>query len=265
MKYLALLASLALFGCSEITLLRTKEIRSVESNMKLQIDSLKYVVDSLSQVQISMARRIQADLRLILSSLNEGNDKLQMRLEENQYILDKLSVKEQKAPKVKLSAGIKTPAVVSVLSPSATGSSGEVKPVAIVPPSEEDAELDEMYTKARSFFNEKKYKESFLAFKEVYEKDSKGAYAEKSLYWMANSYDQTGQSENAITVLDRLLLEFPGGVKTCQTLFQKGRLFGDLKKVEEQKQVWQTLIDDPGCAGSNEAFRAGDLIGKLAK
>jgi TolA-binding protein len=156
--------------------------------------------------------------------------------------------------------------VAPVVTPSATESSGVVEPTAIAPPAiAEDAELDEMYTKARSFFNDKKYKESFLAFKEVYEKDSKGAYAEKSLYWMANSYDQTGQSENAITVLDRLLLEFPGGVKTCQTLFQKGRLFGDLKKVEEQKQVWQTLIDDPGCAGSNEAFRAGDLIGKLSK
>ena len=102
-----------------------------------------------------------------------------------------------------------------------------------------------------------------MAFKEVYEKDPIGTYAENALYWMANSYDQTGQSQHAITVLDRLLLEFPGGAKKCQTLFEKGRLLGDLKKVEEQKSIWQNLIDDTACSGSNEAFRASDLIGKL--
>ncbi len=257
MKFGVLLATLFLMSCSEITLLRTEEIRSVESHLKIQIDSLRYVVDSLSQLQISMTRKMQADLRLVMSALTEGNEKLQMRLEENQYLLDKITAGDPKTPKV-------------ALSPALAAHSEELtaeKPQSDSLPADVadfNPELEKLYSDARTFFNNKQYKEAFLGFKQVYEKDPVGSYAENALYWMASCYDQTGQAENALTVIKRQLLEFPGGGKKCQALFQQGRLLGELKKEDEQQQVWQNLVDDPACAGSNEAFRAGDLLGKKA-
>lgn len=274
MKWIQVLGLLCLGlfleSCSSITVLRTEEIRKEVGGVQKQVDSLHAVIDSLNQVQIAQNRRIQADLRMVLSALTEGNEKLAARLEENQYLLDRMSTKSSAAGvKVKLSPALQqqgapvAPLVETIV--ESTSSSATASSSSSVEPSSDgfDLEMEKAYSEARLHYNEQRYKEAFLGFKGVYEKNPIGPLAENALFWMASSYDQTNQGEKALKVFERSLSEFPDGKKLCSVLFQMGRIHGELKNHEDQRQTWQRLLDNATCAGSSEAFRASENIGKI--
>lgn len=63
-----LVVSLFLGACSQITTLRTQEIRSVDKNMQSRIDSLESKLDSMHQEQLSFQRRIKAELGSIVGA-----------------------------------------------------------------------------------------------------------------------------------------------------------------------------------------------------
>ncbi len=269
-KFIFLALALGLSGCSAITVMRTKEIKSVETNLQKEIDQLTSVVDSLNQLQISQSRRIQADLRLILSALTDGNEKLAARIEENQYLLDRMSDTSSKGTSIQLSPALKVSEVgkqeplidestENIGSSSIENSSSS----SVIENADFNLELEKKYSQARSSFNDQKFKEAFLGFKGVYEESPTGSLAENALFWMATSYDQTNQGGKSIQVFNRLLVEFPEGKKVCSALFQIGRIYGTLEKQNEQRMSWQKLLDSKTCAGSNEAFRASELIGKI--
>ena len=97
------LLGIVLSGCSSITMLRTKEMKSVgndvkmevnksSNEMRLEIDSLRAVIDSMYAEQDLVNKRLRAELSLLATSMSDESQRNDSRQEEVLYRLDLLLV-----------------------------------------------------------------------------------------------------------------------------------------------------------------------------
>lgn len=172
MKYLALglaLSVLWLTGCSQITMLRTKEMKEVGADVKTNVidsvgtsmrtleDSLRAEIDSLQNLLDQAAaaqKRMQAEITMLSRRVADESERNDSRQEEVIYRLDMLLGKSDKilAKKVVVSGA---PAPVSM-------DSVELEAEKLV-------EAEAMFNTARSDYHRGEYKLAYTGFKQVYE------------------------------------------------------------------------------------------------
>ena len=249
--WIALLSCVPLLvGCADMTVLRTKEIRKVESDLRGRLDSLQAAIDTLQMEQERASRRLQAELSVLQRAMREGTDVLAARIEESSYALEQL----------RLNASSPQSTAVSSAVPKKESRKSASAKVVIDTAAVLEAELSLLYSTARADFNAQNYREAFQNFKEVYERSPAGVRAEDAMYWMGLCYERTGQAEHAATVYQQLLSVFPQGKKSCSARFQLARIAQDQQKTEERLRLLQELVAEPACATSNEGRRAAELL-----
>ena len=263
MKSLALgLVSMALVlaGCSQVTMLRTQEMKNVGTDVQVAVlsnldSSVQYLSaqnDSLrAELEASalMQKRMMAEITTLARRMGDESERNDSRQEEIIYRLDMLLGKSDKilAKKVVVSGAPQAPMSMDSLEREA----------------EKLVEAEAMFNTARSDYHRGEYKLAYSGFKQVYEQMKTGELAENSLYWMALCLVDAKQVDKAKKVLTSLSDAFPDGQKTCSAMFKLASLHGADGEVDLQKQYLQKILNSKKCASSGEFEQAAEILQEL--
>lgn len=263
MKSLALgLVSMALVfaGCSQVTMLRTQEMKAVGTDVQVAVlsnldSSVQYLSaqnDSLrAELEASalMQKRMMAEITTLARRMGDESERNDSRQEEIIYRLDMLLGKSDKilAKKVVVSGAPQAPMSMDSLEREA----------------EKLVEAEAMFNTARSDYHRGEYKLAYSGFKQVYEQMKTGELAENSLYWMALCLIDAKQVDKAKKVLTSLSDAFPDGQKTCSAMFKLASLHGADGEVDQQKQYLQKILNSKKCASSGEFEQAAEILQEL--
>ncbi len=257
-----LLMGLALTGCSQMTVLRTQEMKAVGAevqtsldsavqNLSAQNDSLRAELDSaksrLDAASLAQ-KRMQAEITMLSRRVSDESERNDSRQEEIIYRLDMLLGKSDKilAKKVVVSGA---PAPVSMDS--------------LEREAEKLVEAEAMFNTARSDYHRGEFKLAYNGFKQVYEQMKQGELAENSLYWMALCLIDVNQVDKAKKVFARMSEAFPDGQKTCPALFKLSALYGDECDIDMQKQYLQKILSTKSCEKTAEFEQAAEMLQEI--
>ena len=250
-----LLMVAALTGCSQMTVLRTQEMKavgaeveqrmdSVAIQLQAQNDSLRAELEAASLAQ----KRMQAEITMLSRRVADESERNDSRQEEIIYRLDMLLGKSDKilAKKVVVSGA---PAPVSMDS--------------LEREAEKLVEAEAMFNTARSDYHRGEFKLAYSGFKQVYEQMKEGELAENSLYWMALCLIDVNQIDKAKKVFARMSEAFPDGQKTCPALFKLSSLYGEECDIDMQKQYLQKILSTKSCEKSAEFEQAAEMLQEI--
>ena len=174
--------ALVFAGCSQVTMLRTQEMKAVGTDVQVAVlsnldSSVQYLSaqnDSLrAELEASalMQKRMMAEITTLARRMGDESERNDSRQEEIIYRLDMLLGKSDKilAKKVVVSGAPQAPMSMDSLEREA----------------EKLVEAEAMFNTARSDYHRGEYKLAYSGFKQVYEQMKTGELAENSLYWMA--------------------------------------------------------------------------------
>ena len=262
MKRLALslvVLSFALTGCSQVTMLRTQEMKAVGTDVQVAVlsnldssvqylsaqnDSLRAELDSVKAL-LATNKRMMAEITMLSRRMGDESERNDSRQEEIIYRLDMLLGKSDKilAKKVVVSGAPQAPMSMDSLEREA----------------EKLVEAEAMFNTARSDYHRGEYKLAYSGFKQVYEQMKTGELAENSLYWMALCLIDAKQKDKAKKVLTSLSDAFPDGQKTCSAMFKLASLHAEDGEVDLQKQYLQKILNSKNCASSAEFEQAAGI------
>jgi len=266
MKRLALslvVLSFALTGCSQVTMLRTQEMKAVGTDVQVAVlsnldssvqylsaqnDSLRAELDSVKAL-LATNKRMMAEITMLSRRMGDESERNDSRQEEIIYRLDMLLGKSDKilAKKVVVSGAPQAPMSMDSLEREA----------------EKLVEAEAMFNTARSDYHRGEYKLAYSGFKQVYEQMKTGELAENSLYWMALCLIDAKQKDKAKKVLTSLSDAFPDGQKTCSAMFKLASLHAEDGEVDLQKQYLQKILNSKNCVSSAEFEQAAGILQEL--
>ena len=255
-------AAMVLTGCSQMTVLRTQEMKAVGAevqtsldsavqSLSAQNDSLRAELDSTKAMLDASAlaqKRMQAEITMLSRRVSDESERNDSRQEEIIYRLDMLLGKSDKilAKKVVVSGA---PAPVSMDS--------------LEREAEKLVEAEAMFNTARSDYHRGEFKLAYNGFKQVYEQMKEGELAENSLYWMALCLIDVAQIDKAKKVFARMSEAFPDGQKTCPALFKLSGLYGEECDINMQKQYLQKILSTKSCEKSAEFEQAAEMLQEI--
>ena len=255
-------AAMILTGCSQMTVLRTQEMKAVGAevqtsldsavqSLSAQNDSLRAELDSTKALLDASAlaqKRMQAEITMLSRRVSDESERNDSRQEEIIYRLDMLLGKSDKilAKKVVVSGA---PAPVSMDS--------------LEREAEKLVEAEAMFNTARSDYHRGEYKLAYNGFKQVYEQMKEGELAENSLYWMALCLIDVNQVDKAKKVFARMSEAFPDGQKTCPALFKLSSLYGEECDIDMQKQYLQKILSTKSCEKTAEFEQAAEMLQEI--
>ena len=255
-------AAMVLTGCSQMTVLRTQEMKAVGAevqtsldsavqSLSAQNDSLRAELDSTKAMLDASAlaqKRMQAEITMLSRRVSDESERNDSRQEEIIYRLDMLLGKSDKilAKKVVVSGA---PAPVSMDS--------------LEREAEKLVEAEAMFNTARSDYHRGEFKLAYNGFKQVYEQMKEGELAENSLYWMALCLIAVNQVDKAKKVFARMSDAFPDGQKTCPALFKLSSLYGEECDIDMQKQYLQKILSTKSCEKSAEFEQAAEMLQEI--
>ena len=255
-------AAMVLTGCSQMTVLRTQEMKAVGAevqtsldsavqSLSAQNDSLRAELDSTKAMLDASAlaqKRMQAEITMLSRRVSDESERNDSRQEEIIYRLDMLLGKSDKilAKKVVVSGA---PAPVSMDS--------------LEREAEKLVEAEAMFNTARSDYHRGEFKLAYNGFKQVYEQMKEGELAENSLYWMALCLIDVNQVDKAKKVFARMSDAFPDGQKTCPALFKLSSLYGEECDIDMQKQYLQKILSTKSCEKSPEFEQAAEMLQEI--
>lgn len=274
---LAVLTS-ALTGCSQITMVRTQEMKAVGTEVQTSVqqhvdssvttlsrenDSLRSKLDdarlrldsAVARLDSAMAmlntaafaqKRMQAELTLLSRRIGDESERNDSRQEEIIYRLDMLLGKSDKilAKKVVVSGTPAAPISMDSLEREA----------------EKLVEAEALYNTARSDYHRGELNLAFTSFKQVYETMKTGELAENALYWMGVCLVDAGKKEKAKTILSGMTENFPQGQKTCPGFFKLAVLYGDDCDLDSQKIYLQKILSSKTCENAPEFEQAAEIL-----
>lgn len=244
---LLLAGALALSGCSQMTVLRTQELRRLGEQIeqsRQEISQLQKSVDDLNLKQGGSTNKMRADLTSMLTDLQAQIARLHAEIDETQHRLGQLNQKLERMDGRKV--------VVSPSSPADTAGKGAT--VKIVP----GLDLEHMFGQAREDFIRGRYDLAYQGFRAIYEKDNAGAWREQSLFWMAECLAKGGKTDRALELYGRVNTEFPDGSMRCAALLKTGLVHEEQKDIARRNEALNQLI--AACPSTNEAERAKDIL-----
>jgi TolA-binding protein len=235
-----------LTGCSQMTILRTQELRKVETQVEAsrkEIADLQKAIDDLNLKQGGSTSRMRADITSLLTDLQAQISRLHAEIDETQHRLGQLNQKLDKLDQRK----------VVVAAPPAKDST---KPAAVkvIP----GLDFEHLFNQAREDYIRGKYDLAYQGFKSLYEKENSGSYKELALYWMGECRLKADQPDRALEMYQRVVKEFPDGSQGCASRLKIGLIHDQRQEIDKRNEAWNQLI--AACPQSNEAERARELL-----
>lgn len=245
---LFLLGALAFSGCSQMTVLRTHELRKLGEQIeqsRQEVSQLQKSVDDLNLRQGGSTNKMRADLTSMLTDLQGQISRLHAEIDETQHRLGQLSQKLERLD------GRKVIPASPTSSADTAGKGGAVK---VVP----GLDLEHMFGQAREDFIRGRYDLAYQGFRAIYEKDNAGAWREQSLFWMAECLWKGEKPDRALELYARVHSEFPEGTMRCAARLKTGLIHDEQKDIARRNEALNQLIAE--CPSTNEAARAKDIL-----
>jgi TolA-binding protein len=236
-----------LTGCSQMTILRTQELRKVETQVEAsrkEIADLQKAIDDLNLKQGGSTSRMRADLTALLTDLQAQISRLHAEIDETQHRLGQLNQKLDKLDQRK----------VVVAAPPAGAKDTTRAPVKVIP----GLDFEHLFNQAREDYIRGKYDLAYQGFKTLYEKENAGSYKELALYWMGECRHKADQPDRALEMYQRVVKEFPEGTQGCAARLKIGLIHDQRQDIDKRNEAWNQLI--AACPQSNEAERARELL-----
>ncbi len=231
-------------ACSQMTVLRTHELRRIEAQVdssRAAIAELQKSLDALNIQQGGSTSRMRADLTAMLAELQTQIGRLHAEIDETQHRMAQLNQKLDRLDQRKVV-------------PVDTARGGASSPVKVVP----GLDLEHLFGQAREDFIRGRYELAYQGFKAIYEKDDAGAWREQALYWMAESFLRADKPERSLELYQRVLTEFPKGAQTCASLLKIGLIHDQRQEHARRNEALEKLVAT--CPQSNEAARAKEIL-----
>ncbi|HEX3019197.1 MAG TPA: tetratricopeptide repeat protein [Chitinispirillaceae bacterium] len=209
-------------GCTNLTMLRTQELRDV----KAQVDSLQSELTGLQKKmmdeqksQSEVLRLIRADIQIRFNELDRKVSTIDGNLSENQFRLSKIDEKTAEFNK-KLEARFN--------GDSANGNS-------------RSSESEKMFQLAMTDFNAGRYDIALGAFQNL--SNSESSLAQEAFYWVAECYYATKKYNDAEKGYLSYIKNYPQGAKLCVSLYKLGLVYERQNKEKSKNMAWKKLME----------------------
>lgn len=222
-------------SCTNITLLRTQELREVQSHvdsLKAEMAVLQERIIKEQKQQSEMLRLIRADQQVRFAEFERRLAALAGNISESQ---DRLSKIDRKTLEIKKRWEQK--ARVDSLSKAA-----------------EDAEIGNLYEIALNDFTAGRHEISMNGFHDLINRFPESSQAQEAHYWLPECYYVQGKYKNAAEGYKKYIKTYSNGPKVCVALYKLGLVYKKMKNKKACKMVWTKLINQ--CPDSEEAEAA---------
>lgn len=240
-------------GCSQMTVLRTHELRNLGTQIeqtRQEVTQVQKSVDDLNLKQGGSTSKMRADLTSMLTDLQAQISRLHAEIDETQHRLGQLNQRLERMEGRRV--------VVTPGGPTAGSGSGKADTagptVKVVP----GLDLEHMFGQAREDFIRGRYDLAYQGFRAIYEKDDAGAWREQSLYWMAECLWKGEKPDRALELYARVLTEFPEGSLGCAARLKTGLIHDQRQDIAARNEALNGLV--AACPSTNEAARARDIL-----
>jgi TolA-binding protein len=218
-------------GCTNMTMLRTQELRAVQAHvdsLRTEIVTLQNKLYEEQKTQSEIIRLMRADQQLRFGELDRKVTDMTSNLSESQTRLSKIDEQTSEFKK-KLDA--------KLVSDSVSQNS-------------RNAEIEKLFQIAMSDFNAGRYDISQNGFKDLFSQFPESPLAVEAEYWIAEcSYakrDWPSAEQDFITYVKK----HPDGPKFCVSLYKLGLAYDKQNKTKSKNMVWKKAIEQ--CPDSPE-------------
>ncbi len=219
-------------GCSNVTMLRTQELKLVKQSVDSLSNELKATQNKILEEQkahAEMLRLIRADQQVRFNEIDRKVSAIEGNLSENQYRLSKIDEKTAEFQK-KFDA--------KLISDSLAGSA-------------KIAEIEKLFQISMTDFNAGRYDIALSGFQDLTTKYPDAVIAQDAEYWMAECNYAKKVYGDAESIYINYIKKYPQGNKVCVALYKLGLVYDKQNKVKAQGIVWKKLLEQ--CPDSDEA------------
>lgn len=234
-----LLAGAFFSGCSYITVLRTAELRAVQTHtdsLKAELSATQAQLLKEQRDQTELIRLLRADQQVRFSEVERRIGALESNLSENQVQLSQIQEKTQAIKKTwdeKLKADSTSALVKS-------------------------AETQKLFQIAYGDFSVGRYDLAFNGFQDLIKQYPASAEADEAAYWSAECYYAAKDNDKAEVFYLNYIKAFPAGKKMCAALYKLGLTYENKKKPKSRELVWKKLVES--CPSTPEAQTAKEEL-----
>jgi len=226
----------ALAGCSNITMLRTAELRAVKASVDSLDTRLGAQLAEFQQKQSELLRVIRADMELRFGELGRRIEALEMSISESQSKLSKIDQKTQEI-RERWEERAKADSLMQTNS---------------------NLEVEKLFQVAFGDFTAGRHDLAIGGFTDILTRFPDSPMADEASYWIAECQYVKKDYENAEKGYIEYIKNRPQGVKICAALYKLGFTYEKMKKGKSQRMVWEKLIGQ--CPDSEEARAASAAL-----
>ncbi len=221
-----------LMGCSNLTMLRTQELRAIQTkvdSLSNEMTGLQKKVLEEQKSQSEMIRLLRADQQIRFNELDRKVSVIDGNLSENQMRLSKIDEKTAQVQK-KIDARLSADSVNE---------------------SSKNSEAEKLFQIAMSDFNAGRFDIAINSFNDLIAKCPNSPIAQDSEYWIAECLYAKKQYAESEKGYISYIKKYPQGNKMCVSLYKLGLVYEKQNKDKSKNMVWKKLIEQ--CPDSQEA------------
>ncbi len=223
-------------GCTNLTMLRTQELRAV----KAQVDSLQSELTAMQKKmleeqknQSEVLRLLRADIQIRFNELDRKVSTIDGNLSESQFKLSKIDEKTAEFNK-RLEA--------KLIADSASSSRA--------------SETEKFFQLAMSDFNAGRYDIALGAFQNITNQYQESSLAQEAQYWIAECFYATRKYSDAENAYLSYIKNYPQGTKLCVSLYKLGLVYERQKKDKSKTLTWKKLVEQCPDAQETKVVKA---------
>ncbi|KMQ52604.1 Tol-pal system protein YbgF [Chitinispirillum alkaliphilum] len=226
-------------GCTHLTVLRTEELREVQTRVDSLHDNLTTLQRQLLEEQKAnseMIRLLRADQQVRFNEVERRVSGIEISISEN---LMRLAQIDQKT----------------------TEFSRRLEEKLAFEASEEMVrrrEIEKLFEIAMSDFTAARYDLAISGFEDIKALFPESEEAIKSQYWIAESYYAKRDFETAERVYLEFIRSHPERTEICVALYKLGLSYERQEKMKSREMVWRKLIKQ--CPESQEAQMVQNIL-----
>lgn len=217
-------AIFCMIGCSNLTMLRTQELRDVQGrvdSLHAELSSVQGRIEASQKEQIEMLRLLRADQQVRFNELDRKLSVVEGNLTESQYKLSKIDEK---------TAEFKKQFEASRVADSAMAGA-------------QSAEMEKLFEVAKSDFNAGRYDIAKGGFEDLIKQFPESNLIEIAEYWIGECFYAKREYGNAAKKYMEYIKKYPEGERMSVTLYKLGLTYERLNKVKSKNMVWKKLLD----------------------